>query len=157
MVGRHLAPVNRIYLAHAFLDKRVARFTQHWLAATGAGDILRIPCQARVVNDFLGPKARQKRLGQQAYNVIAFYKMSGAIEEKAAIEISVPSDTQVGTLSDHTLRSHRAIFHQQRVRHAIGKFTVGLVMHFDKGKGQMRFQRINHCTRATITRRTDDL
>ena len=153
---RHLPTVYRVNLAHPLLDKRVPGFTEHRLSSPRASDSLGIPGQARVMNDALRAQARQKGLGQQADNVVALDEVAGAVEEKAAIEISIPRNTQICLLCHHPLGSRRAILYQQRIWNPVREVSIGLMVYLNELKREMGFQCINHAASPAVSRGTDD-
>ncbi len=100
---RHFTAVNRVYLAHTLLDKRVPGFAQHGLTPGGSRNILSVPGQTRVVDDALRSEPSEKSFRQQPDNVIPLDEMALAIEEKTAIKVSVPSDAHICLLGNHPI------------------------------------------------------
>ncbi len=132
-------------------------FTQHRLTTALARDVLGIPCEPGVVNDRLRSQTRQKGLSQKPYDVIALNESSIAIEEEAAIKITIPGNSEICPRGAHGVRGRSAIFYQQRVGHAVGEMAIRLMVDLKKLEWQMWLQRIDDPTRTAITRRTNDL
>ena len=72
------------------------------------------------------------------------------VEQKAAIEVAIPSDTQIRAVSEYGLAGGRAVLLEQRIGNTVGEVAVGLVMHPDKLERQMRRQRVQRYSRAAV-------
>ena len=152
MVGTHLAAVDRIFGAHAFLDKGVAGLALNRIAAERFGNLDRVPGQSWVMNDVGASLLLQKFLGEQADDVIALDEASIFIEEETTIKIAVPGDTQIGAVLPDRIDCGLAIFLQQGIWHTIGEVAIGLMVNLDEFKGQMWFQQVDDGAGTTIAR-----
>ena len=82
--------------------------------------------------------------GQQADNIVAFNKGAGFVEEKAAVEVAVPGDTEIGAVVTHGVGGYGAVFREQRVGHPVGEGAIRFVLQFNEGKGQYFFQPVDN-------------
>ena len=64
------------------------------------------------MNDSLRPVFRQKRIGEQAHDVITLDKISGGSEEKTPIKIPIPGNAQIRLFGPDDRGSGLAILEQ---------------------------------------------
>ena len=57
-----------------------------------------VPGQARIVHHFAAGLAAQQYRGQQSDNVVALDEAALLIEQKAAVEVPVPGDAEIGAV-----------------------------------------------------------
>src|SRR5262245_65143905 len=58
------------------------------------------------------------------------------VEEEAAVEVAVEGDAEVGVREPHVARGHLAVLLDHRVRHAVRKAAVRLVVDLGEAKRQ---------------------
>lgn len=63
-------------------------------AAVGGDDAPGVPDDPGVMHDGAGVVAVEHRLGEDGDDVFAGHEVSGFIEEKAAVEVTVPGDAE---------------------------------------------------------------
>ena len=99
----------------------------------------------------------KKGLGKQADEVVALDKPPGVIEEKTAIEITIPSQADIGASRTDRLDGRTTIFLQHGVWHAVWEIAVGLVMDLDEFERQERLEQIDERAGTAVTGIHDDL
>src|SRR5690606_5241040 len=101
-------------------------------------------------HDFRAGLLAQEGFSQHADDVVTLDELAVLIEEKAAIEIAIPGDTQISVMRFYGINRRRAIFFQQRIRNTVREFAIRLVMHLDEFERQKFFDTIDHQTGAAI-------
>ena len=156
VVRAHLSAIDRVFGAHALLDKRMAGLALHGPTPEARHDGLRVPGQARIVHHRGAGMVFQESLGEQADHIVALDKASAGIEKETAIEIAIPGDAEVGAVLAHRLYAGAAVLFEQGVGNAVGKVAVRLVAQLDKRKRQMRFEPIDNAPGAAVAGVDDD-
>ena len=146
----HLAAVQHVIVAHAFLHKGMAALAAHRHTAVTLQNSFCIPGQARVKHNLRTRLLVQENLRQQADNVIAFDKICLLVKKEAAVEITIPGNTQISTTLAHNLGRSLTIWQQQRVRHTIGEGAVRRFVQRNKLKRQMLSQLLQNRASTTI-------
>ncbi len=155
-MGAHLAAVDGVDLAHRLLDEGVARLALDRLAARGGDDVERVPGQPGIVHDRAAGMFFEERLGQQADDVVALDEPAGLVEEKAAVEVAVPGDADVGPGRPDQVDRVGPFFLDHRVRHTVREIPVRLVMQLDELDRQMRFEPIEYRAGTAVAGVDDD-
>ena len=155
-MGAHFATVHGVFVAHSLFDEGVAGFAFDGFAAGGFYQVLGVPGEAGVVDDFTSAGFSEELVRQQADDVVAFDEAAGFVEEEAAVVVAVPGDTHGGAVFDDGICRGGAIFRQDGVGYAVGEVSVRLVVHFDKFERQVLFQFINHQAGAAVAGVADD-
>ena len=88
--------------------------------------------------------------GDQPHQVVALDKSSLFVEEKAAVEVAVPGQAQVGAMFPHRFGRDPAIFRQQGVGHPLGKSRVRGVADLDEPEGEVGLQGVEHRPGAAV-------
>ena len=133
----HFAAVQHVIVAHAFLHKGMATLAAYRHTAVTLQNSFRIPGQARVEHNLRTRLLVQENLRQQADNVIAFDKICLLVKKEAAVEITIPGNTQISTTLAHNLGRSLTIWQQQRVGHTVRECAVRSFVQRDKFKRQM--------------------
>ena len=105
----HLAAINGILEPHALLDKRMTGLAHHRYADSDLHHINGVPGQPWVMNNFGAWFSLQKCLAQLDYQVLPLNERAGFIEEEAAVEVSIPGNTEIGVMLAHCLYSGGAV------------------------------------------------
>ena len=147
-MGAHLAAINGVFLAHALLDKRMPRLALDGLTAVLFTNIDGIPCQPRVVDDF-APAPSSGRLQRASQRCNTLDESALFVKQETPIKVAIPGDPHVCGVGLHSIGGRRSIFRQQRVRYAVGKGAVWLVVHLYEL--QRKFKLSKRCSSASIT------
>src|SRR6202163_1792529 len=150
MVGAHFTAVRGVDLAHLLLDERMSGLTQYRRATIAAHDVERVPGEARVMHDARPGLLLEKGLRQEPDQVVPLDELSALIEEKAAVVVPIPGETQVRAGATYYIGGGGAVFLQHRVRDAVRKGAVGFVVHLDELERQVRFERIDNEPRPAV-------
>src|SRR5262249_29260554 len=90
-------------------------------------------------------------------DVVALDELSVLIEEKTAIVVTVPCESEIGSLLAHHLYGGSPILFQHWIRYAVGKITVRIVEQLDEHERQARLEPIDDQTCAAIASIDHDL
>ena len=145
-----LAAIHRIRFAHALLHEGVAGLAHHRLAAVRPHDIFRIPDQARLVEDACSGVPGQKIRGQQPDDVITLDEAALLVEEETAVEVAVEGNAEIGALAPHGGTCDFTILLDHRVRHAMGKIAVRLVVDLREPVRQPGLDQVDRAAGAAI-------
>ena len=153
----HLAAVDAVDLAHALFDERVTGFRQHRLTTARLDHLDGVPGQARIMHHLAARLAAQQHRGQQAHDVIALDETALFVEQETAVEVAIPGYAEVRLVGLDGLDGGRAVLLQHRVRDAVRKCAVRLVVHLDELERQVRLELIDDQAGAAVTGVDDDL
>lgn len=106
----HLAAVDGVLGAHAFLDEGVAGLGLDGDAARLSDLVDGVPGEAGVVDDLCAGLTLEHHLGEQADEVIAFDEAAVGVEEEAAVEVAVPGQGEVAVVLEQGLAGELAVF-----------------------------------------------
>lgn len=137
VVRAHLAGIDGILGAHAFLDEGVAGLRLDGDAARLRDLVDGVPGEAGVVDDLGAGLTLEHHLGEQADEVIALDEASVGVEEETAVEVAVPGNGEVAAVFEQSLAGELAVFRQQRVGHAVGEVAVRLTVDENPVEGQV--------------------
>ena len=146
----HFTAIHPIHLTHALLDEGVAGFGQYRGAAAGLDDFDRVPGQARIVHHFAAGLAAQQNRRQQADDVVPLDETAPLIEQKTAVEVPVPGDTEIRPGLADRLHRGLAVLLQHGIRDPVRKMPVRLMMNFDELERQMRFELVDDESGAAV-------
>ena len=110
-----LAAEDRVGLAHAALEERVADAVHVRLAVVAGHRVLDRVAGAHVVDDRLARLLDQERLGEQRGDEVAGDELAVAVDEEHAVGVAVPGDADVGLLGQHPLGDGLAVLLDERV------------------------------------------
>ena len=96
VVARDLAGEERVFLAHAVLDERVADARLQRRAARRLDRVAHGPRGAQVVEDRRAGRALEQRSRHQRGREVARHELAGVVDEEAAVGVAVEGDAQVG-------------------------------------------------------------
>ena len=94
------------------------------LAAVLADDVLHGIARADVVENRRAGTLHQERFGEQCRHEIPGDELAGAVDEEAAIGITIPGDADVGLLLHHALDDVAAILFDERVGLVVGEGAI---------------------------------
>ena len=150
-MSTHLAAVNRILGSHAFLDEGMPGLAHHGLPAGFFDNINGVPGQARVMDDSRIRLLGQERIRQKADNIVSLDKLALLIEEKAAIEITVPGEAQPCPIGQHRIPCNPTVFWQQRVGYTIWESAIRLMTYLANLERQLLFEEIKYRTCTPVS------
>ena len=139
MMSADLSTIDRIFLSHTLFDECVSCLTTDCISALFIGDLYCIPGQSWIMNNLCSWITRQEGLGQQPDNIVPIDESASLVKEKATIEVTVPSNSNIGFIFDNGFNSRLAIFFEQWIWNPMRKVAVRLVMYFKKIEWQMTF------------------
>ena len=162
MMRRHFAAIDRVVIAHRPFLEIMPRPRQNRPPPAICDNILRVPDHARVMHDHGTLIPRQKRLRQQPHHVFARHKAAFVIEQETAVEIPVPRHPEIRLRGHHGLPRNPLVFRQHRVRDAMGKRRVRVMVHPHEPqqralRPKCRRNRIECRPRSTVARIHKDL
>lgn len=74
----------------------------------------------------------EEGLGQEANDVMAFNKFAGFVEQEAAVEVAIPSNSHVGLMSDYRISGGGAVSGRSGLGMPLGKIRIRVVVHLDE-------------------------
>ena len=97
----------------------------------------------------------QKRLRQQADNVVALNELTFFIEQEAAVKITVEGNPHIRTVFNHRIARVGPAFRQQRIRNTVGEVAIRRIVNFDEldrhpQRLKTGFNGVNHRTCRTV-------
>ena len=147
----HLAAVDTIHFPHALLYEGVPGLGLHRASAVRLHDVERVPGQPRIVDDRGAGMTPQERLGEQTHDVVPLDELALLVEKEATVIVAVPGHGQVGAMRAQRLDRCTMVRDQHRVRHAVRKAAVGLVLHLDELERQKGLQLVDDQPGAAVT------
>ena len=119
-------------------------------------DVNSVPNRPRVKNNFFSAVLLQKRLGKKTDHVVTFDETARFVKQKTTVEVPVEGNAASRAAFDDCTGSFRTGVLQQRIRHAVGEETVGVVVNFYDVERQKFFQLVNDGTRRAVAGVDDD-
>ena len=151
-MGTHFATIEGIHFTHGFLDKGVAGFALHRFTSILLHQLYSVPGKPRVMHDNFTRMPTQHLDAEQANHVIAFDETPIMVEQKTAIEIAIPGNTDIGSMLRDRIDRRFSTFEQHRVGNAVRKSAVGLMLNFNKFERQNGLEEIDDRTSTAIAR-----
>ena len=139
-MGGHLAAIDDIVFPHALLHESMAALAQDGHAAVLSDNGFRVPDKARIVHDPAARIALQERFRQEADQIVAFNEFSLFVAEETTVEIPIPGNAQVGVGGQDGVAGLFPRGFQHRIRHAMRKSTVRLIIDLFQRERQSFFQ-----------------
>ena len=126
-----LAREERVLLAHAVLDERVADPVDERRPARLLDRARHGPARAHVVDHLLARLLREHRLREQRRDEVARDELAAVVDEEAAVGIAVVGDSEIGAQRARLLDDEGAVLREQRVRLVVRERAVGLEVALD--------------------------
>ena len=96
-------------------------------------------------------------LASKTDDIVSLDELALLVEEKTAIKITVPGNTEPGAIGQHRVPCDSPVFWQQRVRNAVRKSAVRLVTYLGNLQRQLFFEQIQDRPSTTVSGIDDDL
>src|SRR5689334_4751935 len=119
-----LAREDAIFFAHPPLDERMTDTVHERSTAVPLDDVLHRAARPQVVDDGGAGLLQQKCFGEERRDEITGHELARAVDEEAAVRITVPCDADIRSLTDNLLRDVAAVLLNERIGLVVRKRTV---------------------------------